>query len=206
MDDNNNDGKKGSPDKVTTDQPINSEDEWNLDSLRLDQSFDQMIGAEQVLTTVPVRKPSGQEFFQVNRDPSYRLQAALLHNREDNEVFIVEPHLVTELWEELFLAILFTAVTRQGAVFLWPVRLPKQGLLDRFSEKDIAAAKIAQTKWVRRFWVPEIKEHKILAAVKLTDQPVWPDASFKELLKIAFQDRRIKSLDHPIIKRLRGEI
>src|SRR5262249_14725307 len=142
----------------------------------------------------------------VKADPSYRLQVATLHIREDNEIFIVEPHLVTDLWEEISLAMLFTAVTRQGDVFLWPVRIPKQGLLDRFSQKDMVAAKYAQTNWVRRYWVPELKEHKVFVGEKLKEQPVWPDTSFKELLKIAFQDRRIKSLDHPTIKRLRGEI
>ena len=36
-------------------------------------------------------------------------------------------------------------------------------------------------------------------------EPVWPTESLKELLKIAFRDRLIESVDHPVLKRLRGE-
>jgi hypothetical protein len=35
--------------------------------------------------------------------------------------------------------------------------------------------------------------------------PIWPDYSLKDLLKIGFRDRLVDSLDHPVIKRLRGE-
>jgi hypothetical protein len=35
--------------------------------------------------------------------------------------------------------------------------------------------------------------------------PEWPDMPFQQLLKIAFKDRFINGLDHPILKRLRGE-
>jgi hypothetical protein len=35
-------------------------------------------------------------------------------------------------------------------------------------------------------------------------EPVWPEATYQELIKLAFRDRLISSLDHPVIKRLRG--
>ena len=35
--------------------------------------------------------------------------------------------------------------------------------------------------------------------------PIWPTATLKELLKIGFKDRLVDSLDHAVIKRLRGE-
>ena len=34
--------------------------------------------------------------------------------------------------------------------------------------------------------------------------PAWPELSFYELLKIAYRDRMITSLEHPVVKRLRG--
>jgi hypothetical protein len=34
--------------------------------------------------------------------------------------------------------------------------------------------------------------------------PQWPDLSFWDLIKIAFRDHLITSLDHPVIERLRG--
>ena len=36
--------------------------------------------------------------------------------------------------------------------------------------------------------------------------PVWPDQPFGYLLRTAFKDRFIKTLDHPMLRRLRGEV
>jgi hypothetical protein len=35
--------------------------------------------------------------------------------------------------------------------------------------------------------------------------PIWPAASLTDLLKIGFRDKLVGSLDHPVIKKLRGE-
>lgn len=180
--------------------------EWNLDALRLNQDFDQIVGAESVLTTIDVRKPRAQEWFRVNSDPTWQLQTVVLQVKDDGEIYLVHRDLRKDLWEEIVPVVLFTVVSRQGDPFLWPVRLPKDGRIDKFIQTDLAAAKEAQTKWARRFWVPEIKSHKILAAKNLTDNPVWPEVGFQELLKLAFQDRYITDLNHPVIKNLRGEV
>jgi hypothetical protein len=37
-------------------------------------------------------------------------------------------------------------------------------------------------------------------------EPVWPEMTFRDLLELAFRDRRIDSINHPILKSLRGEI
>ena len=42
------------------------------------------------------------------------------------------------------------------------------------------------------------------AAYPLPD-PVWPDLSVGEVLRIAFQRFLIDTLDHPLLKKLRGE-
>jgi hypothetical protein len=36
--------------------------------------------------------------------------------------------------------------------------------------------------------------------------PEWPTLPFNELLRIAFRDRYVGSLDHAVIKRLRGHV
>jgi hypothetical protein len=35
--------------------------------------------------------------------------------------------------------------------------------------------------------------------------PQWPTESLSDLLRVAFKSRFIESLDHPVLKRLRGE-
>ena len=36
--------------------------------------------------------------------------------------------------------------------------------------------------------------------------PEWPEVTAEELIQLAFRDRYIDSLEHPAIKRLRGEL
>jgi hypothetical protein len=37
-------------------------------------------------------------------------------------------------------------------------------------------------------------------------EPKWPEQPLQELLRIAFKDRFITTLDHPVLQRLRGEV
>jgi hypothetical protein len=48
--------------------------------------------------------------------------------------------------------------------------------------------------------------YDVYKAPNVSDEAVWPELSFREVLNLAFKDRLITSLDHPIVKRLRGEI
>jgi hypothetical protein len=42
-----------------------------------------------------------------------------------------------------------------------------------------------------------------VAAATIPD-PEWPKRTFKELLRVAFKDRLVADLDHPLVKRPRG--
>jgi hypothetical protein len=38
----------------------------------------------------------------------------------------------------------------------------------------------------------------------MTAEPKWPAATFQEMIEIAFGSRLIESVDHVVVKRLRG--
>jgi hypothetical protein len=185
-----------------------SEAEWDLESVRLSQDFGEIIGAQQVIATVSVRPPHAQEWFRVNPDKDWQLQTAILQLKKDREYFLISPKLHVQLWDEIKPVILFAAISRQGEFFLWPIRLPRSdGKSDDFMKTDLAAAREAQQYWTRRSWVAESKSHKILRATNLPDEPNWPtEKDFEGLVKIAFKDRYISNHDHPVLKRLRGEL
>jgi len=46
--------------------------------------------------------------------------------------------------------------------------------------------------------------YELTAADGITVEPEWPQLSFQELIRIAFRDRLITSIDHPVVKRLHG--
>jgi hypothetical protein len=85
------------------------------------------------------------------------------------------------------------------------VRLPAPD--DRKSEWPRSAreaAELAMTQWVRLKANLSLGAYEITAAESVMADPVWPELSFQDLLRIAYRDRMITTLDHPVVKRLRG--
>jgi hypothetical protein len=179
----------------------------NPEALRLSQSFIETAGVKKLLTTVPVRKPNPQDFNRVNPDPQYRLNGvALIKLRDDrDEIFVLTPPIARELTGEFAMATIFTAVNRQEVTFLWPVMLPDpQGRPNEWRRSAAEAAEKAMGSWVRVKANMSLGAYEIFQAQSSMSDPVWPEQSFQELLRIGFRDRLVTSLEHPIVKRLRG--
>ena len=182
-------------------------DAFDLDRLRLPQDFGAVIGVKKVLTTIPIRKPHRQEFVRVHQDESWRLQTAVLEVKEDRETFFVDPSLWTELSGELIPKMLFTTITRLGDVMLWPIRLPgSDGRLDEWNKSALKAAEYAMKRWIRVSANQPLGAYDTWEAAGSLDEPTWPDMSFAELMQIAVKDRWITAYDHPVLRRLRGEL
>lgn len=191
----------------------NDKDEQHLDPfdperLKLSQDFASSVGVKKELLTIPVRKPSKEWFVQTHPDSAYRIQTAVIELKEDRETYIVDPQLWPELSaESTFGPRLFvTTINRQGVLFLWEMRLPgSDGKLDEWSRSAIEAATLASDRWVRVASNMSLGAYEVFTAPAGLSEPVWPDKSFRDLLSIAFRDHRIDSLDHPVLKKLRGE-
>jgi hypothetical protein len=183
-------------------------DPFDPEALRLSAEFSASVGVKKALLTVPVRKPAREWFVRVHPDPDYRLQTAVLELKEAGETYLVSQTLWSALVGESTLSprILYTAINRQNVVFLWPVRLPgPDGRLDAWSKSALEAAELAQAKWVRVQSDLTLGAYSVYYADNLSN-PDWPDLSFRELLRIAFKDRVIQSLDHTVLRQLRGEV
>jgi hypothetical protein len=180
-------------------------DAFDLERLRLSQNFADDLGVKKALVTVPVRKPARQSFIRVHPDEAYRLQTAILELKEDRETFLVDPTLWPELGGEITPVELFTAVTRNGDVFLWPVKLPgPDGRSSDWHRSAFEIAGMAMTRWLRVQANMGLGAYEALVAQENLSDPQWPEASFRELLAIAFKDRFITDLDHPVVRKLRG--
>jgi hypothetical protein len=175
-------------------------------ALRLDQSFADTVGVQKLLTTVPVRKPNRQDFVRVHPDPSNRLTpAAIIEVKEDREVYLVTRNMAQALLGEFSTVTLFLAINRQGVVFLWPVKLPRpDGKHNEWHRTAAVAAELAMQKWVRVTSSMSLGAYEIVEASGVLPEPVWPDLPFEQILKIAFGERRVDRIDHPLVQRLRG--
>jgi hypothetical protein len=194
----------------TPEQQASTPDPFDPTNLRLSQSFVENAGVKKLLTTVPVRKPSQQDFVRVHPDPAYRENFPIIDLKDDREEYIVVADLVPLLIGEFVTKTLFTAINRQGTVFFWPVRLPSPDgkNLDWWrSSRD--AAELAMKSWIRVRANMNLGAFDIFEADdkanKIPD-PKWPQLGFWELIKIAFRDHLIDRIDHPVIKRLRGQV
>jgi hypothetical protein len=185
-------------------------DPFDVAALRLPPSYEQDAGLRTQLTTVPVRKPKKQEWFRIHPAPEYRADFALIFTEENREVYLVNPALLDELRNEVQLATLYTAINKAGVVFLWPVKRPTD---DGHRTSDwIRSAHEAAAAAVKRY--VRMSSNMALGAYEITyresatgeTDATWPDKTMSELLKIAFVNtgRYIDTLDHDIIKELRG--
>jgi hypothetical protein len=198
--------KTGGP-SMTDSNKTNSANPFdNLSALRLNQSYADTVGVKKLLTTVPVRKPNRQEFVRVHPDPAYRLTpAAIIEVKEDREVYLVMPDMATNLPGEFSTAMLLTTINRQGTLHIWPVKLPTpEGRQNEWHRSAAEAAERAMKKWVRVTSSMSLGAYEIFEAGGDLPEPVWPDYTFEEILKIAFRDRVVDRADHPLVQRLLG--
>jgi hypothetical protein len=196
-----------SPDTAAAEDGLAS---WDLESLRVKEDCGIEIAGEPVLASVQVRKPTKQEWIRVRAGQEWRFHTALLIVEEDRSSYLIAPPLWDELTMDIAITTLYTTMSRAGVLFLWPVRMvladrPSGG--DTWNRSAHDAARLAETSWVRLTASQANREYHIRRATGLAD-PGWPAQidSFETLMRLAFKDRFITDLGHPVVRRLRGEV
>ena len=189
----------------TTDIPAPAADLFtSLDALRVSDSTSAPL-VKPVMTHVPVKKPSKEWFFRIH--PTHSLDTLILESKEEGEVLLVSPALQEQLLGENCVGVrtLRLGVTRQGTPFIWPVRRPMEGRRDSWAATALDAISYAERSWVRMQADMNLGGYTIQVA-RVDDEPRWPEEDFSEILRLAFKGAVVENLDHPTLKRLRGEL
>jgi len=189
--------------KTDNDKPA---DPFDRARLRLTESA--QIGVRKALTVISCGKPNRQQFVRVHPGEEYRMQTAICTDEVNREAYLVAPELWDELAGEIQPTFLFSSITKTAnSVFLWPARVPDtDGRRHNWHLSALRAAELAMTKWVRvQANMPDGK-YDVFEATGTIPDPEWPDMSFRDLLQLCFDDRFITTLDHPILRQLRGEV
>ena len=183
-------------------------DPFDLERLRLSQDFVASANVRKVLTTVPVRKPAKEWFVRTHPSEEYRFPTHVVELKDDGEIYLVGP----DLWDELSGESTFgpralvTTISSQGVLFLWSIRLPgPDGKIDSWNASAMEASHIARETWVRVQSNRPLGAYEVRQALGDIPEPDWSIPPFRDLLQIAFRDRIIDSVDHPVLRRLRGE-
>ena len=174
----------------------------DLTSLRLGAAAN-AAGAVEVLTHIPVRKPSRHEFFRVH--PNHILDTTVFIDKEEREVYLVIPSMRAHLVGEARPVLLVPTISRQNAIFIWPVPLPSEdGRRNAWTDTAQEAMHLGREHWIRLMPDMGLGAYRIYKAEGQLSDPIWSDKPFQELLEIAFKGRVINSPDHPVVRRLRG--
>lgn len=185
------------------------EQEFDLSALKVTTNFQENLPIQKDLNIIPVRRPDKQWFIRINENPEFTMDAGILEIKEEGENYIVSPDLIPQLSNEVVIKRLHVAINRQNSLFIWPIRLPNsEGKIDDWNRSALSIAELAKRDWVRVVSNRNIGMYESLIAAYKENipEPEWPEESFEKIIQAAFKDRIISTLDHIVLKRLRGEI
>jgi hypothetical protein len=179
----------------------------DLEAVRLSPEDTAGLGAREILTRVPVRRPRKQEFVRCHPDAAMTLAVTLHVDDDDGKAYFVAPSMRGVLADNVKPTLLQLSIMRNGTLFIWPLTIPSAegGGGRSWHESGLKAKEIAKTQWIRVLPDKTRNGYRVFAAEGTLAEPVWPeDKTFNELLEIAFADRIIMTQDHPVVRKLRG--
>lgn len=177
------------------------DNEFDIASLRLGS---QTTTASTVEKKTAVGYPGGLDYIRVNPDRDYRDTFLYLDDARNREGYLVHPDLEDELGGDVVHAEVALAANQHGEMFVWVVKHPSYDG-EPYAESRFDALDRGRTEWVRLRKRQDRQGYDVLVAQGTFPDPVWTNETFDEILDEAFGGRIVTSLDHPIVKRLRGE-
>jgi hypothetical protein len=178
----------------------------NLDEHAGNQDYIEQAGVVAERLRVPVGRRNKQMWVRVNPDPAYRKDFAVLELKgggAEKEFYLVSGNFAKQIEEEISWRSLYLGVTRAGTPFVWPIRVPRDRK-DTWAATERECAEKAMKGWVRVVADMESGCFQPILAPGIRVEPVWPQMSFNDILKIAFQGDIIMSFEHPAVKELLG--
>lgn len=155
-------------------------------------------------TVIPVRKPSRQQFVHAHPSPEYRTDGMPTIKDESNgDIYLLDAdlELPVDIENKIDLLNLATAITAEGSLFVWWYK----DSTNSWSQSARIAISEASRRWVRV--IPDMSSNGYLLESPLVSppEPKWPHKTFAQILETAFGARYIDSIQHPVVKKLRGE-
>ena len=178
----------------------------DLAALRLTPDEAGQIGSEEVLAHVSVRKPTINEFVRVNPNPALSLATSIFVDPE-RDTYLVAPGLRNVLVAGVKAMLLVPAVNQRQLFFIWPIALGDgTGRRNAWHETAREAMELAKREWIKLVSDMAGGCYRIYRARGKLPDPVFPEKSLEELLRIAFRGRTIDSESHPVVKQALGLI
>jgi hypothetical protein len=199
--------KPVAPDPLPAEKLMEADDdEFSPDNLRLLNKIDLRDLVITELVELPARKPKKGEWFRVH--PDYHQQGGILELDGERKVFWVAKKIQSQVAHDgcFTFRLCVLCVNLEGVPFIWPVKTDVEagGTGNKWVRIPFEAMTKGREKWTRLYWSQDRREHQIETS-DLLDAPKFPDKPFSELLKLAFKDAVISTVDHPAILNLKGK-
>ena len=178
----------------------------NLSDLALPQDFQHLAEVSTEVLAVPLKRPGKQTWFSPHPESALWMSAAIIQDEAEGDAFVVASGLRGELTGEWVPKILVPCLTRQGSWMVWPIRFPgPDGKIDTWNQSALEIAKKYGGKWIRVVSNREIGAYEAASPISPLDPPAWPE-DINPILQTALKGNVIDNRDHPLLKRLRGEL
>jgi len=153
---------------------------------------------------IEARKPKKDWFIRVHPDPNYRAVVRLYTNddakrREGNSYLFAPSVEIPPDMEDLVRdTLVAAAITSGGTPFIYTLNVSDS----TWYESGVEVFRVVTDQWMRV--IPADGCYVTKPPIAKLDEPNFPDAPFRDWLERAFSKRLIKSLDDPLVKKLRG--
>ncbi len=171
------------------------------------------VGAAQMIKRtlrIKARKPNPRRFIRVH--PDMKAAVAIFIDPNDEDEFEAAPYVVLggvaeELGSDAEANTAFVYAYATGTLGLWLCRHPRKGN-DVWATTRLAVAEKAQTNWLRCHGSEDGDGYGYTEPVDKFPGPDWDrwlrGRSVFQLLGLAFRDRVIDTLDHPVVRAFEG--
>ena len=171
---------------------------------RLDDGQETLIQGRSILLNVSIQKPKPTEWFRTAENTDRWIVTPMVE--QDGDLYLLDREIAGSLGTDsaVHTARLIPYVTDTGKVGFWPIKVPRAGAkVLAWTVTAQGAAERARTRWTRLSANMRDACYNVFEAA-FDREPEWPTATDDELLELAFGDRIIESVDHPVIQRLQG--
>ncbi len=184
----------------------NGKGKLDFSKFKISSSSSDMPVARKLILHVPVTKAAKQRYVRVHREKEYHFECRLLNLEAEDRPFLLSPEIAQAIAKDAKRVTLKLAIDRQGNIFLWPVPpMPEEGNDNPWNQSQREVAELAEDKWVRLTSNRAVGCYEPLEALGEIPEPVWPDLSMDEILKIAFGSTHvITDNEHPALQKLWG--
>ena len=180
---------------------------FDINAYRITQNYGETFGSKKIVNMIFVSKPPKGRFFRSSRDPGNTVDVYVFEDKVESSYHLVSPEVAAALGGLVRAITLHLAVDRANNPFLIPVPFPSEnGTRNPWHQSLLNAIEAAKERWIRIEADKSAGIYQVHEALGELAEPVWPELSMDELVRIAFNGRVIDNLEHPKVQSALGRI